>query len=643
MATPTFFDDVYLLAASRFLPGKAITNEEMDAYIAPLDHRSKRVKQKVLAENGIETRHYALDEHGETTLSHTAMACAAARACLQQSKAELLDIDLLTAATSGGDVIMPGLANMIQGELHAPPMETHSHQGVCASSVLALKDAAQTLAQTPDYKLALSVAAEMPSRIFKRSRFASQDYQADFEAHFLRWMLSDGAGAVLLGNEQQAVHYSSPPLAQQKLALRLNWVHAKSFSGDYPVCMQLGQGSHRQAAADAHKSWLDYSSAAEAEAAGHFALRQNLRLLPNLFEVAVHEYAALVQAGHVQPDKVDTFLCHYSSEALGKTCEDLMQQAGLGIPREKWFSNLRQCGNTGAASIFIMLADYLQQQPLWAGQKIFAFVPESGRFTVSYFMLEVVDMEDKQAASEAETIHLPEPPISPSQAASQPSQPDKTQQTLLQLAEVWHSFRSAMWRTPLVQKLNVGQFTQTDYLRWMEQWIPQVREGSLWMRQAAGQLDKHYPALAHMIHAHAREEQDDFQILFQDYQVAGGTAPSLDSLQRNAGGEALNSYMHRAASQTNPIGLLGGIYIIEGTGQRIVPCLLPLLKQQLNLPEPCYRFLQYHGENDAEHLQHWLSAVQLALASDGEAAQQAIVRTAQQVATLYQLQMELVL
>ena len=166
MVAPTFFDDIYVLTASQYLPGQPVDNAHIDTYVAPLDHTSRRIKQRVLAENGIETRHYALDEHGNTTMSHTAMACAAVHGCLQQAALPLAELDLLMAASSGGDVLMPGLANMIQGELHAPPMEVHSHHGVCASSVLALKDAAQSLTQNPQQRLAMVVAAEMPSRIF---------------------------------------------------------------------------------------------------------------------------------------------------------------------------------------------------------------------------------------------------------------------------------------------------------------------------------------------------------------------------------------------------------------------------------------------------------------------------------------------
>ena len=98
---------------------------------------------------------------------------------------------------------MPGFASMIQGEMAAPPMETLSVHGVCAASVGAMQAAAIAV-ESGAHSLALSVASEMPSRLFKRSRFAAQDYNTDFDAHFLRWMLSDGAGAVLLGRPRSA-------------------------------------------------------------------------------------------------------------------------------------------------------------------------------------------------------------------------------------------------------------------------------------------------------------------------------------------------------------------------------------------------------------------------------------------------------
>jgi 3-oxoacyl-[acyl-carrier-protein] synthase III len=87
------------------------------------------------------------------------------------------------------------------------------------------------------------------------------------------------------------------------------------------------------------------------------------------------------------------------------------------------------------------------------------------------------------------------------------------------------------------------------------------------------------------------------------------------------------------------VGLLGAIYIIEGTGQRIVPALLPLLQAQLKLPPRALRFLAYHGANDEHHLARWLRAVQLVLAADASGAADAdIVQTARRTAQLYLMQ-----
>ena len=89
------------------------------------------------------------------------------------------------------------------------------------------------------------------------------------------------------------------------------------------------------------------------------------------------------------------------------------------------------------------------------------------------------------------------------------------------------------------------------------------------------------------------------------------------------------------------MGLLGAIYIIEGTGQRIVPTLLPLLREQVKLPASAFRFLAYHGANDEHHLARWLQAVDIVLAIHPAAAAQ-IVQTARHTAQLYSLQFELI-
>src|SRR5690606_41069389 len=93
---------------------------------------------------------------------------------------------------------------------------------------------------------------------------------------------------------------------------------------------------------------------------------------------------------------------------------------------------------------------------------------------------------------------------------------------------------------------------------------------------------------------------------------------------------------HGLAATADPIGLLGAIHIIESTGQRIVPALLPLLRACLPLPADAFRFLEYHGHNDEHHLQRWLVACTLALDCDNRGrAERQIVDTARRTAALY--------
>ncbi len=66
-----------------------------------------------------------------------------------------------------------------------------------------------------------------------------------------------------------------------------------------------------------------------------------------------------------------------------------MVKVGFEIPFEKWYTNLTDVGNVGAASIFIMLSELMHSGELRAGQKVLCYIPESGRFSSSFMLLAV--------------------------------------------------------------------------------------------------------------------------------------------------------------------------------------------------------------------------------------------------------------
>src|SRR5690606_38546036 len=101
-------------------------------------------------------------------------------------------------------------------------------------------------------------------------------------------------------------------------------------------------------------------------------------------------FLRLLDEGRITVNQVDHVLCHYSSDYFRSRIFDSLVQAGAMIPEEKWYTNLYTRGNTGCASIFIMLDEFRRTQSYQVGDVILCMVPESGRFNTMYMQLTVV-------------------------------------------------------------------------------------------------------------------------------------------------------------------------------------------------------------------------------------------------------------
>jgi 3-oxoacyl-[acyl-carrier-protein] synthase-3 len=138
------------------------------------------------------------------------------------------------------------------------------------------------------------------------------------------------------------------------------------------------------------KPWSLLDSAADAAQAGAFQLRQDVDALYRMLPVWLGEFMRLVDAGRIDPGAVDWFLCHFSAHVLREEMTRLATRAGCMIPAERWFTNLYDKGNIGAASPFLMIDDLLRSGALMPGQRILCAVPESGQCIMAYAMLTVV-------------------------------------------------------------------------------------------------------------------------------------------------------------------------------------------------------------------------------------------------------------
>ena len=368
--------NAYITSTGAFLPGPVVSNEDMESVLGAVNGQPSRLKSRILKSNGIVGRHYAIDRSQKTTHSVTEMGTQAARRCLDTVTVDPNSIGMLSCASTQGDMVIPGFGSMVQAELGIPEVELHTSHGICSSSMMAIKAAANAL-RVGDQSTALVVVSELASRLLKHTRYeaAGGRKQVDFNAEFLRWMLSDGAGALLLERQPR------------RRCLRVDWIRSFSHADAYPVCMGIGRPSDR---ADT-RTWQDFGTYAEAEAAGALLVRQDVRLLENIVKLGVDGLLRLIDEGFLETEGLDHLLCHYSSHHFRGKIFDMLTMAGVQIDDEKWYTNLYTRGNTGCASILVMLDEFLQEGRANPGDTVLCVVPESGRFNCAYMHLTMVD------------------------------------------------------------------------------------------------------------------------------------------------------------------------------------------------------------------------------------------------------------
>jgi 3-oxoacyl-[acyl-carrier-protein] synthase-3 len=206
------------------------------------------------------------------------------------------------------------------------------------------------------------------------------------------------------------------------------------------------------------------------------------------------------------------------------------------------------------------------------------------------------------------------------------------------LAQVWIDFESALVQVPVIKRLVEGRLRLEDYQRLLVNLRQQVIEGSRWISRAASYLSPQHEELRSLFVRHSAAEHRDFRLLEQDYVATGGDLSVIQTAPKNIGSEALSAFMYQAASKPDPVALLGAMFIIEGLGNRLAGEWAQSIRTQLELGENAVRFLAYHGENDAEHLDMFDRALRLAVTSEPIATE--VVRHAKIVARLYRLQLE---
>ena len=379
------FKEVYINNTSSYFPNEPVSNDEMEEYLGYINEAPSKSKAIVLRNNGIKRRFYALTKAGKSTHTNAQMASLAIRKLLGDSKDELESIDLISCGTSSPDQMMPSHAVMVHGWLpETRSVEVVSPSGVCCAGMHAFKYAymatklgeAKKSVATGSERLSVSLLSANFEDEAKKLKTLREDPYIGFEKEFLRWMLSDGAAAFLISDKKN----------DTGISLKVEWLDGFSYANQLPACMYMG--SEKQADGSL-KSYLDFTIE-EIMEHSILSIKQDVKLLSkNIILYGGIGLKATLDKYGVSADEIDFFLPHMSSEFFKDKIFQQLIANGIGIPYEKWFVNLSQVGNVGAASIYLMVDELFHSGKLKPGDKILLLVPESARFSYMFGLLTV--------------------------------------------------------------------------------------------------------------------------------------------------------------------------------------------------------------------------------------------------------------
>lgn len=375
-------NNVYITRVSKFLPNQPISNEEMEQKLGFVDGKISKARRIVLRSNKIKNRYYAIDDNGNITHNNAQLTKEAIE-LLCDSDFTKENIELLSCGTGTPDQILPSHSAMVHGFLKNGNIEINSASGACCSGMNALKYGYLAV-KANEVSNAVCAGSErvsswMMANTFEEEMKCLKKLEEQpiiaFEKDFLRWMLSDGAGAVLLEAQPKG-----------KTPLKIDWMEGYSYAYEIEPCMYAGGDKLENGFL---KPWSEYSSKEWSEKS-LFAIKQDVKLLgANILEKGVDSLKKALRKHQLKSQDIKYYLPHISSYYFKEKLYEEMVRQDVEVPWENWFINLDKVGNVGSASIYLMLEELVNSGKLNKGDTILLSVPESARFSYMYALLTV--------------------------------------------------------------------------------------------------------------------------------------------------------------------------------------------------------------------------------------------------------------
>src|SRR5690606_9070747 len=142
---------------------------------------------------------------------------------------------------------------------------------------------------------------------------------------------------------------------------RIDWMEGFSFANEREACMYMGAEKNEDGSL---KGYLDFTPQ-ELISKSVLSVKQDVKLLnKNIVELGGIGLKKALEKHKVNSSEIDFFLPHLSSGFFKDKVHNKLIENGTPIPYEKWFVNLSEVGNVGAASVYLMVDELFKSGKL---------------------------------------------------------------------------------------------------------------------------------------------------------------------------------------------------------------------------------------------------------------------------------------
>ncbi|MCZ6699523.1 MAG: 3-oxoacyl-ACP synthase III family protein [Planctomycetota bacterium] len=364
---------VRIIGTGSFLPGPAVPNDRLEQILGPLSEAPLKVRSfvenlgpKMLERAGVTTRHLAIDPAtGDMTQTFSSMAEIAGRRALEMAGKDPGEVELLIMSCPSYDQSTPPTSALLQERLGietCAEMEIHSN---CAGVGKGVQIASHALA-CGQYRTALVCYSQLSS-VYLRSCYFNQAKMTKPHAA-LRWILADGAGAVVL----RAGENGTPGHA-------LLGTHVESVGANRPAGMTAGGAAADLVKAErqipqmydsgAHHLWQDFTAVHE-----------------NAAPLLLEGICRAIEKHQIAPESVDHYVVSIPTRQLyDQHIPAFLDRLKITPDKIKFRSG--EIGYCGGAATLIHLDDMVRSGELRDGQLVVVHAVESSKWMTAGFIV----------------------------------------------------------------------------------------------------------------------------------------------------------------------------------------------------------------------------------------------------------------